>query len=85
MPGFIPSRLLTKSLIMARYPMVARLEEKLDEARALKECLDYLHPIAVKQEFVLCASRILHARDAAKLLEDELTNMLEALKADDDG
>lgn len=61
---------------MARYPMSVQLEEKLNEARALKECLDYLYPIAVEQEFILCADHILQARDAAKVLEEELTSML---------
>jgi len=76
MPGYIPTSLLTKNLIMARYPMVTRLEDKLSEARALKECLDYLHPIAAEQEFVLCAQHIREARDAAKILEEELARML---------
>jgi hypothetical protein len=76
MPGYIPTPSLTKSLIMARYPMVTRLEDKLSEARALKECLYYLHPIATEQEFVLCAQHILQARDAAKVLEEELARML---------
>ena len=67
---------------MARSPMITRLEEKLNEARSLKECLNYLHPIAAEHEFMLCAEHILQARNAAQVLEDELTSILSDLRAD---
>jgi len=81
MPGFIPNHLLETDVIATCKPIETRLEDKISEVRALKDCLNFLYPLAADQDFVLCAKHILLARDAAKFIEDELKVMLKELRS----
>ncbi len=81
MPGFIPNHVLSTDVIATCKPIEARLEGKISEVRALKDCLNFLYPLAADQDFVLCAKHILMARDAAKVIEEELRAMLEELRS----
>jgi hypothetical protein len=59
---------------------LSKLQEQFDEARALRECLAYLHPLAEKQGFALCAKHIELAHDAVSATETELGKTLRKLK-----
>ncbi len=59
---------------------LSRLQEQFDEARALRECLAYLHPLAETQGFALCAKHIELAHDAISATETELGKTLRKLR-----
>jgi hypothetical protein len=59
---------------------LSKVQEQFDEARALKECLAYLHPLAATQGFALCAKHIDLAHDAIAQTEAELGKTLRKLK-----